>query len=196
MKKPICVRKCCNCNKDVEIFHRKRAERNLVFCCEKCKGEYRKKHRILNAVCPICGKRFHIKPNKLKDGLVHCCSMDCSKELRRINMSGEKNHQYGLRGPLNDSFRGGRRINSGGYIIVYAPGNPFRDSDDYVLEHRLVAEKYLLNDENSIIINGERFLKPEYVVHHIDGNRQNNDPSNLQVLTRGEHTSLHIRKNK
>jgi len=30
------------------------------------------------------------------------------------------------------------------------------------------------------------------VVHHKDGDRTNNDPSNLEVMTRGEHMRLHI----
>ena len=34
-------------------------------------------------------------------------------------------------------------------------------------------------------------LPSGYCVHHIDGNTLNNDPSNLQILTRGEHTRLH-----
>ena len=61
----------------------------------------------------------------------------------------------------------------------------------------MVAEKYLLNEENSVIIDGEKYLKPEYVVHHIDGNRRNNEVSNLVVMTRNEHTQLHmnLRKN-
>ena len=36
-----------------------------------------------------------------------------------------------------------------------------------------------------------RELLPGEVVHHIDGNKHNNDPSNLQVLTRSEHIRLH-----
>src|SRR5262249_55942464 len=33
------------------------------------------------------------------------------------------------------------------------------------------------------------------VVHHKDGNKRNDDPSNLQVLTRSEHAQLHGIKN-
>lgn len=38
-----------------------------------------------------------------------------------------------------------------------------------------------------------RELPKGYVVHHIDGNGHNNDPSNLVAMTRGEHNSLHAK---
>jgi hypothetical protein len=43
-------------------------------------------------------------------------------------------------------------------------------------------------------IIGRPLVYPDEVVHHIDGNRQNNEPSNLQLMSRGEHTSLHARQ--
>ena len=36
-----------------------------------------------------------------------------------------------------------------------------------------------------------RRLNPDEVVHHIDGNPRNNDISNLQLMTRSNHTRLH-----
>lgn len=36
-----------------------------------------------------------------------------------------------------------------------------------------------------------RDLKPDEVVHHIDGNRQNNDDNNLALVTRSGHARLH-----
>ncbi len=47
-------------------------------------------------------------------------------------------------------------------------------------EHRLVAEQTL-----------GRPLKAGEIVHHIDGNIRNNDPSNLQVMTQAEHMRAH-----
>jgi len=37
-----------------------------------------------------------------------------------------------------------------------------------------------------------RKLFPHEVVHHIDGNKQNNDPSNLLLMTRSDHARHHI----
>jgi hypothetical protein len=47
--------------------------------------------------------------------------------------------------------------------------------------HRVVAEKIL-----------NRPLAPGEIVHHIDGDKWNNDPSNLQVMTQSEHIKLHL----
>ena len=48
-------------------------------------------------------------------------------------------------------------------------------------EHRLVAEQML-----------GRPLEPGEIVHHIDHDKRNNDPANLQVMTQAEHMRLHL----
>jgi hypothetical protein len=47
-------------------------------------------------------------------------------------------------------------------------------------EHRIVAEELL-----------GRPLERNEIVHHIDGNKHNNDPANLLVMTQSEHVRLH-----
>ena len=150
----------------------------------------------LNCTCPICGKRFHLKKYSVeKTKNQNCCSKECSREFRRTLMAGENNHQYGLKGDKNASWKSDRYINHYGYWKIRCLDHPFRDKQDFVLEHRLVAEQYLLNDENSVEIDGKRYLSPNYVVHHIDFNRLNNEVDNLVVMTKAEHQSLHTRLN-
>lgn len=38
-----------------------------------------------------------------------------------------------------------------------------------------------------------RKLKPGEVVHHIDGDKRNNSPNNLKVMTRSEHSRYHAK---
>ena len=50
-------------------------------------------------------------------------------------------------------------------------------------EHRVIAEQML-----------GRALKRNEIVHHIDGNKHNNEPSNLQIMTQSEHVRLHLQE--
>ena len=106
-------------------------------------------------------------------------------------MSGKANHQYGLKGDKNASWKGGRTISSYGYVLIYSPDHPFANGDGNIFEHRRVAERFLLNEENSVAINGKKYLSPEYEVHHKNENKTDNSVENLVVLTKSEHRSLH-----
>lgn len=70
------------------------------------------------------------------------------------------------------------------YIMIYKPEHPF-NSKGYVPEHRLVVESYL-----------KRYLQSDEIIHHIDGNKKNNDLKNLQITTRIGHMQIHQRERK
>lgn len=106
-------------------------------------------------------------------------------------MTGENNHQYGLRGHYNASWVSDEKISPYGYKLIRALDHPYANIDGFVFEHRLVAEKYLLTDDNSVEIDGKRYLSRLFDVHHKDGNKLNNVPENLEVISRARHTTLH-----
>lgn len=80
-------------------------------------------------------------------------------------------------GPNNPFWRGGRVVDKDGYILVKCDAHPHCDRHGYVREHRLVMEQTL-----------GRYLTPQEVVHHRDGNKANNAPENLEMYgSNGQH---------
>lgn len=105
------------------------------------------------------------------------CACGCGQRCRsrQSRFLGEHYH-----GKANPAWRGGRRLNTNGYVLILAHGHHLADCDGYVFEHRLIAERKL----------GRR-LNPKEVIHHIDGDRTNNKPDNLMVCaSAGAHKAL------
>lgn len=154
-------------------------------------------NRIPNTTCDYCGKPIYKRPGVLNKQRYKTCGGECLTILRSEYSKGEYNHQYGLKGAKNATYKGNTYKMKNWYKHLRVPDHPYA-IDGFVREHRLVAEKYLLDDINSIEIDGMRYLRPEYEVHHINGLRIDNRPENLMVLTKSEHCSLHgkLKKNK
>jgi len=106
----------------------------------------------------------------------------CGKEFTTNKGIMTKPHQkycsikcagVGDRGEKHPFWNGGVKI-QGGYSSIYQkPG-------EYHLEHRMIMEKSI-----------GRKLEDSEIVHHINGDIEDNRIENLGLMTRGEHTSLH-----
>lgn len=188
--------KCENCGETFSCQRLRVEQHSHIFCSKKCEGEWRKSQVLLNTTCAFCGKQIHIKASRMSKSKKNYCSVECLNKDKKIRYLGNGNHQYGLKGDKNSSWKSDIRISFYGYRLIRCLEHPFRNSDDFVFEHRLVAEKYLLTKENSIEIDGKRYLKNEYVVHHLDFDRQNNKIENLKIMLRSEHGTLHANLNK
>ncbi len=81
--------------------------------------------------------------------------------------------------------------------MVYSPDHPYA-SQGYVLEHRLILEQHLREQEPDspylVEVAGQLYLRPGIIVHHADETKDNNDVANLRPLTQGEHVAMHNRE--
>lgn len=84
---------------------------------------------------------------------------------------------------LCGAFKTGKSITGEGYVVISAKNHPHCRSNGRMLEHRFVMEQKL-----------GRYLKPSEIVHHLDGVKTNNHPSNLVVCKSDrEHFDYHAR---
>ena len=149
--------------------------------------------RTPNYKCVVCDKPMYARPGaieKTKWGLT--CSKECGIKNRSLHTSGEQNHQHGLKGENNASFKGDTKTSTFGYVLKYKPDHSRANHAGYVFEHLLVMEEFL---QRPLKYFGHKH-KDNEVCHHIDRNKQNNSLSNLQLLTESEHSKLHIKEDK
>lgn len=191
---------CNHCSSEYEIPHwRKEVSK---FCCRKCSDESKKAQPDID--CTYCGIKFHIKKYQLEKysrTRGYYCGRNCQHKDLKSKMSGKNNHQFGLKGQLNSSFKGVEITKNNNNLIdirVYVPNHPFCDKNGRVLKHRLLVEENykLFNIKYFISINDIFYLNKNVDIHHKDENHNNNDIKNLEPLTRSEHTSLHNKQKK
>lgn len=118
---------------------------------------------MLLGPCQECGKMFETpKWATSRRDRERCrfCSKTCSNRNTARNRASTKGW---IRDPK-------------GYILVRAPQHPMASREGYVMQHRLVAAEML-----------GRMLKPNEVVHHLNGVKDDNRPENLEVMEKAEH---------
>lgn len=121
--------------------------------------------------CPVCGKPIYRKPYLLKKHKFNTCSRKCRSIFFSRNFRGNK----------ANNWRGGKGLTIDGYYKIYYPSHPFANKHGYILEHRLIMEKMI-----------NRYLTPKDIVHHKNGTRTDNRKKNLDLITAGKHTCIHL----
>ena len=111
------------------------------------------------------------------------------KGFKRPEGAAKKQSETVLRNGLqrmenNNCWKGGKTKTAQGYILVKSPNHPYKNCEEYVMEHRLVLEGYL-----------GRYLEREEVAHHINKVLDDNRIENL-MLFRNSKTHLNFHKSK
>ncbi|MCK4423660.1 MAG: hypothetical protein KAV18_06275 [Candidatus Omnitrophica bacterium] len=144
------------------------------------------KGMLVKLKCIVCNKVFYVNP--YRKNIAKCCSYKClginnwkgkhhSEETKRKMRESHK-------GEKNPLWKGGKTKTSDGYVMIKKHDHPFSDNKNYVKRSRLVVEKHI-----------NRFLKPEEIVHHINGIVDDDRLENLKLFeNHSEHMKFHYPK--
>jgi len=144
------------------------------YCSQKCNGinkHNNKKGATPNVFyyCLSCGKNVatYRSPSARKSYIPKFCSLKCVGLFQK--------------GSNNPAWKGGKYKDSNGYINIFMPDHPYTNVKGYIYEHRFIVEQTI-----------GRYLLPKEVVHHIDGDKKNNNPENLKLFnSSSEHLKYH-----
>lgn len=133
------------------------------FCSRDCQNAWQGRNAVWDE-CEVCGKAIRKAPSQIQTKKY--CSHECQgKAVSRRAIGREHNGKPVL-------------MTSGGYLKVWEPGHPAARAN-WVLEHRLVVEKVI-----------GRYLDTKEHIHHKDGNKTNNHPDNLEIMSHNDHSRL------
>jgi hypothetical protein len=121
---------------------------------------------------------------RLFKGYYKHCECGCGYLIKCIKRNGKFVRfvsGHNKKGINNPNWKGGRYLDKlNGYWMLYIPDYFSADERGFMREHVYFYQEY-----------HKVCVLPWAVVHHIDENKQNNMPWNLQGMTRKQHTKLH-----
>lgn len=170
---------CVFCKKIFDVCPGR--HKTAKYCSRDCKNK------------DLIGKKHTLEHNK-KIGLAGIGRKHSIETKQKMSISGKKRFSKNpmskkTKNKLSKShkaeksyrWKGGRGRTTEGYILIYNPTHPFKNNNNYVLEHRLVMEKHI-----------GRYLNPKEVVHHINGIVNDNRLENLMLFKNWvEHIAHH-----
>lgn len=154
-------RSCVVCGSE---FYRNQSElaKSPQFCSRTCHNVAQTKEPVIKS-CLRCGVVLQLKPSQ---SARQYCSRAC-QTLGRIKRPTERMHN-------------GRpvKVDSKGYLMLWEPDHPNKIHKGWQYEHRLVMER-----------TAGRLLTRDEHVDHINRDKQDNRPENLQILSAVEHAA-------
>jgi hypothetical protein len=123
---------------------------------------------------------------KSKPFVLGSCVCGCGKEIGVRTTQGflkRFEHHHNQKGEYPHMWNGGEYVTHNGYVVKLMPDHPDCNNDGYIYKHRWIMEQKI----------GRRIL-PSEDVHHIDGNKQNNSESNLELLSKSHHGYVSAKK--
>lgn len=180
---------CVTCGKSFQVPHWRKdtAKACSHACAVSVRGKSRTKSSTSITTCRNCGIEFSV-PNSHLGRRVYC-SKSCAHNEEANRASSRR-----FTGSRNPMWKGGLTEHSGGYIYENASHHPF-SSNGYVLQHRLVMERVLVdkNPKSKFLVRlgSNYFLSPSFTVHHRDFDKRNNDEDNLVVMSNASHARYH-----
>lgn len=108
----------------------------------------------------------------------------CSAHYQRVKNNGSVQEGIAVgdkSGSRNPRWKGGEIQDGHGRTLIYSPNHPNPNwCGTHVYRYRLVMEQQL-----------GRFLRPDEVVHHKNGDHSDDRPENLVVMSQSEHAKTH-----
>lgn len=212
-------RNCIKCGKEFRTYASKH---NNKYCSVKCRGLGQRNK--IKKICPTCGREFTTYPSDIKRGGGKFCSHKCQTKkrwnikrvscktcrksfIRNISQLKDGKGKYCSKKCFNKdrrlrykdpNWKGGKKKNSTGYVLVFRPDHPFPNISGYVREHRIVYEDWLKeHDPNSpylVKVKGfeGKWLDPKTIIHHKNKIRDDNRILNLKLFANnGFHSKFH-----
>ena len=125
-----------------------------------------------------------------------CFGTHHSEETKKKMRLAHTHCRLGMTAEKCPSWKGGI-LHSQGYTFIYSPNHPFKHKHGkgYVKQSRLIMEEHLRKhdpDHPALVdINGEKYLRKGWCVHHKNGKRDDDRIENLDVLLDSDHKSRH-----